>query len=63
VASLSAENAKLRYRVDHLVRSLREADAARPPPPPPPLRRFSTTPFDYASPLEAAAAAAPPATP
>ncbi len=62
MALLSAENEKLRYRVSHLVRSLRDADAARPPPPPP-LRRFSTTPFDYASPLDAAAAAPPPVTP
>ena len=58
---LRAENAKLRYRVAHLVRSAREADAARPPPPPPPLTRFSTTPFAYDSPLRAAAP--PPATP
>jgi hypothetical protein len=61
-ASLRAENEKLRYRVTHLVRSLKEADAARPPPPPPQLQRFSTTPFAYKSPL-AAAAAPPPATP
>jgi hypothetical protein len=62
VAMLRADNDKLRYRVGHLVRSLREADAARPPPPPPPLERFSTTPFDYKSPLKAGGAA-PPATP
>ena len=63
VAALRVDNEKLRYRVGHLVRSLREADAQRPPPPPPPLERFSTTPFDYKSPLKAGGAAAPPATP
>lgn len=49
--ALRAENEKLRYRVTHLVRALREADALRPPPPHPPLAPFSTTPFDYVSPL------------
>ena len=61
-SALRAENEKLRYRVTHLVRSLKEADAARPPPPPPPLQRFSTTPFAYKSPL-APNGAPPPATP
>ncbi len=60
-AALRAENAKLRYRVTHLVRSVCEADAAHPPPPPPPLHRFSTTPFNYVSPL--APPPPPPATP
>jgi hypothetical protein len=55
-AKLRVENDKLRYRVTHLVRSLKEADEARPPPPPPKLERFSTTPFGYKSPLAAAPA-------
>ncbi len=53
---LRVENEKLKYRVAHLVRSAREADAARPPPPHPPLKRFDTNPFAYVSPLAASAA-------
>ena len=53
IRELRAENEKLKYRVLHLVRNAREAEAERPPPPLPPLKRFSTDPFNYASPLSA----------
>jgi hypothetical protein len=55
---LAAANAKLEYRVLHLVRSLREADE-KCWTSPPPLVRFSTDPFHYQSPLGTAPATPP----